>query len=137
MTFNPNPNHSLPSASLYKLPTELHLMIFGLLKKRPVLSTCLGLTCAKLYGIHWLIQGPKRLDAWDVVYHVDGTETSSYTLAWFIRGFFPSNYRYSFHYAMFLTKEAEQRLQLNFARELEHDMAEQFDRLTRGHGYLF
>jgi hypothetical protein len=38
---------------------------------------------------------------------------------------------------MFLTKEAEQRLQLNFARKLEHDMAEQFDRLTRGHGYLF
>jgi len=45
----------LPACHLAKLPIELLLEIQTHLC--PVQSTCLGLTCKRLYGIHWGIHG--------------------------------------------------------------------------------
>ena len=41
------------------MPPELHLQLFRHLD--PVTSTCLGLTCATVYQIHWNIRGKVTL----------------------------------------------------------------------------
>ena len=40
------------STNFHNLPVEIHLRIFDLLETDPVTSTCLGLTCKKLYPMH-------------------------------------------------------------------------------------
>ncbi|KUJ19745.1 uncharacterized protein LY89DRAFT_779656 [Mollisia scopiformis] len=66
-------------ATLVTLPPEILLLIFDYLN--PAASTCLGLTCKKLYPVHRAIHGIVRLSA--------PSEPNGFYLWYLLKDFFP------------------------------------------------